>query len=650
MPDAGFEDRARTGTLIAAVRDGEPIGYALYDLPRNEVRLRQLCVQSAARRGGIAQLLVDEICRRHPERVGIRVRCRSDYPAHEAWPGLGFTPLNEAPGRSQHGHPLTDWSLRFAHPDLLSFSPEADARPAVAVDANVFYDWHQDRPDCVESRILLQDWVADEVELVVTDELEHDIARSGSAETRRESRRHLERVRHVRPTDDEWRPVFESLRARRGTATQPTDSDFGHVARAVAGGAEYLVTRDEKLLAFADAIGECAVITVLRPSRLASALDEARRSDAYQPAQLQGTAFQTAPALEYDEDELVRAFINSSEGEKRGGFLSPLRSLAARSAVDARAVRAGDGQLVGIFVREATNLGSEVSLLRVKPGPRSATIARQLLSLQRQRQLAVGGGTIELTDPHPSKQVREALPLESFSPTTNGWQCQVIPAMTDYECLTRGDHGAVDLSESIGARDPCIGRAEAAALERRFWPLRVLSSDLPSFLIPIRRQWAEDLFDTNLSSETLFDRPTRLGMSCEHVYYRKPANANGLAAPARLLWFVASSKIPRWRPGEIRAVSLLDELVVERPRTLFRRFEHLGVYDLAQVEHAAGRHGIVMGLRFSHTELLSRPIPVSQLRELAFASMGIKHPPLQSPWPINEHMFVNAYREGTGRD
>ena len=49
LPDEGFVDRARKGTLLAAVQDERLLGYVLYDLPRRNITIRHLCVSGEAR-------------------------------------------------------------------------------------------------------------------------------------------------------------------------------------------------------------------------------------------------------------------------------------------------------------------------------------------------------------------------------------------------------------------------------------------------------------------------------------------------------------------------------------------------------------------------------------------------------------------------
>jgi hypothetical protein len=134
-------------------------------------------------------------------------------------------------------------------------------------------------------------------------------------------------------------------------------------------------------------------------------------------------------------------------------------------------------------------------------------------------------------------------------------------------------------------------------------------------------------------------------LSREHVYYRSPANADGIHAPARVLWYVTGSG-PAQRESHVRALSQIVEVIVDDWRTLYRRFARLGVYEERQVRAAADRHGRVMALRFVDTELLHEPLSVSTLRELAADADERFHPPI-SPSSLGEHMFVTIYQRGS---
>ena len=112
LPDAGFTDRAAKGTLLIATGNGETVGYVLYDLPGDRVKIIHLCVATHARRSGVASALIAEVSTRHRDRRGLQLRCRRDFPANELWPRLGFRAIRDVPGRSRAGHLLTVWRAR----------------------------------------------------------------------------------------------------------------------------------------------------------------------------------------------------------------------------------------------------------------------------------------------------------------------------------------------------------------------------------------------------------------------------------------------------------------------------------------------------------------------------------------------------------
>jgi len=47
LPDSAFTERAEQGTLLVALDGDAVVGYALFDLPRDEIRLVQLVVAEA---------------------------------------------------------------------------------------------------------------------------------------------------------------------------------------------------------------------------------------------------------------------------------------------------------------------------------------------------------------------------------------------------------------------------------------------------------------------------------------------------------------------------------------------------------------------------------------------------------------------------
>lgn len=489
LPDQGFADRARKGTLLAAVIAGRLVGYVLYDLPRQDVKVVQLCVAPDARRIGVARALVEEVCGRHQDRVRLMLACRRDYEANPAWKALGFRPQGSRPGRSKAGHLLTIWVRGFGHPTL--FDVGSDDRPRAALDHNVFLDLHLDarvRPQGVESRYLLDDWIAEYVELCVTDEIFHEIHQHEDADERVAQQQWASEYRNVSAPSAAWEGLV-SIVARLAPAAG--DRDHRHVARAAAGGAAYLVSRDGELLKAATGIEETLAISVLRPEALIVRLDATRSESPYQPADLQGTALRQFAPPDRLHDEVIAALLNHGAGERLADLRSRLRpSLADPAQCDVRIVQTPHDRTVAGFVRRSDAGRLEIPLLRVVPGWRGAhVVARQLVFAQRRHAADHGLSQVVVTDAHLPRDVLTALPAESFEEIAGGWSCDV-------------QTGVVVASDGNNADS----NAQAAEAEVRCWPPKVLGAGIPTYMVAITVAFAEALLDPHLAAQSLLPR------------------------------------------------------------------------------------------------------------------------------------------------
>jgi hypothetical protein len=167
----------------------------------------------------------------------------------------------------------------------------------------------------------------------------------------------------------------------------------------------------------------------------------------------------------------------------------------------------------------------------------------------------------------------------------------------------------------------------------------VLGAGLPTYCVPIKPYWASELFDTELSSSQLFHRERDLALRREHVYYRTPTSAGGLRAPARILWYATGTG-----PGgkTMRGTSLLREISIDTPERLHRRYGRLGVYELDQVRSVESS-GMVMALRFTHTQLFAQPVPFAQYERVVKETTS-KSVAVAGPQPVDERVFATLCR------
>ena len=178
-----------------------------------------------------------------------------------------------------------------------------------------------------------------------------------------------------------------------------------------------------------------------------------------------------------------------------------------------------------------------------------------------------------------------------------------------------------------------------AAIERQLWPAKLIDPGLPTFIVSIWPQWAQHFFDADLGSQLLFGLREDLHLGVEGVYYRSIEN-NNLTVPGRVLWYV--SKGSGDGPMTIKACSQLEEVVVGKPKELFRRFQRLGVYEWRDVYATAGNDiaNDIVAFRFRMTERFKTPVGTNLLE-----SLGVKGP-FMSPRRISETQFASIYAKG----
>jgi len=628
LPDQGFSDRARKGTLLAALQGESLLGYVLYDLPRRNITIRHLCVATSARGRGVARKLIEAVASRHKHRQRIDLWCRDDYELSGMWKTLGFRPQVSRPGRSKEGHMLTAWVLDLDDSSYLTLLDDYQAECAMAaLDHNVFLDLHIEvsrRPQAEESRYLLEDWLGDYVELCVTDEIFHEIHNHPDVQERSIEQRWANEHRRISKPSDDWQALIDEVSE---LAPKAGDADHRHVARAIAAGADYFVSRDADLLDATEAVENALGLAILPPAALIVRLDRERADDPYQPIALAGTSLDQLSPTEDMHDEVLAALLNNAAGERRSELASRLRPiLADRNNHEVQVIKATDGRVIAGFARRVVRQSLEVSFLRVAPQPGSNVVARQLVFAQRKSAADLRLEEARITDPHASKDVQDVLKREHFEEAADGWTSCVQVGLKDV--------AQVDLQHPRPMT--------ASEYEDRYWPAKITGAGVPSYLVPIKIPFAEGL---GLAEPTLLPRELGLGLNREHVYYRSTQNDRRVSPGARILWYVSGGTSAQPR-GAIRAVSHVAEVVVGPPRTLHARFERFGVYSLKEVlEHVDG-NGNVMALRFVNTERLDRPIDLDELNAL-WASEGQRFVAPVSPALIDEHMFCLIYQRSS---
>jgi len=185
------------------------------------------------------------------------------------------------------------------------------------------------------------------------------------------------------------------------------------------------------------------------------------------------------------------------------------------------------------------------------------------------------------------------------------------------------------------------------SIEEFLFPAKITDGAIPSFIVPIKPRWAHNLFDEKLANQTIFGtQKTQLALNREAVYYKSKRGAKKLkpGVTGRILWYVSQDK-DRGYTGvsAIRACSRLDEVIIGKPRDLYRLFRNLGIYEWSDIFKLTNNdeNQEIMALRFSDTELFKRPVPLKQIQQILKNNST-----MQSPRFIPPNTFAIIYKLG----
>jgi predicted nucleic acid-binding protein len=553
------------------------------------------------------------------------------------------------------------WYLDYGQPTLFSQADEfpAGGRRTVVVDSNVFFDLQDPlSAKTEEARALQADWLSDLIELCVTEEIFSEIHRAKDAAERQRRRAFVSNFRILKPSTEEESEKFEQLRVLiPGTLSDNDRSDLLHLAKAIASGAHYFVTRDEGVLERSAALDEKFGIGVLRPTDLIIKIDETYRAAEYSPARLAGTL---SPIQRVSQDKIAtlsRHFQAFSRREPKHEFVTRIRStLTDPKAREAFIISDADGEEIALYVLDWSSPHEvTIPVLRIRDRSRAASLCRYIvwrtLSAAREKAREL----VRIGEDYLPDGAAEVLGELSFAPDAAGkWTKINIDIVGTFE--SAGVHLS-ELAKTGPSPATLINVAQShlrdgaranspeivARLERTFWPLKLTDGVIENFIVPIRAHWAAQLFDEGLANQLLFGSEDRLAISVANVYYRAPSPRLP-RAPSRVLWYVSDDDHYAGTMA-IRAVSHVTQVRVGPAKALFSQFRRLGVYEWKDVAKVVKKHGEVLAFVFTHTELFRSPVPRSEVMQFLREETGRENP-LVGPVAVPSRCFFKIYKRG----
>jgi hypothetical protein len=360
-------------------------------------------------------------------------------------------------------------------------------------------------------------------------------------------------------------------------------------------------------------------------------LHKSFRPSDYSPIRLQGLRINRRPIR--TEEELL-PFQRFGAGEPKSEWLRTIRAVVASSGhhtVEVVEIEGGP-PLIAVALDRSCPRTLRLCFLRALNTPRTGTLLRNLLAELMLAAQSEGRTSVTILDEGPG-EVQDALLACGFEGARDG----VLVRFT-----LRGIVGREEAMQQIQSFLPDAtvdAKEDAGALERRYWPLKIVDAGLRTYIVPIRRYWATQLFDKELARQELFGVPAGPALALENAYY----SASKISIPpgSRILWYVSGDM------GEVRAVSVCLETDVDTASRLSCRYGQLGVFKWSDVlSKASGdARARLKVYRFARTELLTKPVTFGRVAELISTHMGSKNQ-LQSPVHVAEEVFIHVYREG----
>ena len=638
LPRKALQNYLEKGTVLGAkTDDGQLVGYLLYADRYDYFRITHLCVLEEYQRQGIAKRLVNDLKRIADTQKVIKLNCRRDFPAHDLWQKLGFVALGEKPGKSKEGRLLTIWHCTLASDDQLQLfqAKSSDETLDIIIDAQIVFDFYEPDSDKTEpSKALLADSLVDSLNLWITDELFNEIHRHDDPEHREESRRNANNFYQV-DADPHLVERFDKLLRKFLPSQRPSQiSDIRQLAKAAASNVNTFVTRDRNLLKKSKEIADHTRLEVLDPVNLIIQFHELSERQSYSPNRIVGLNLcwyrlesKNLASLPFD------SFLEYKE--TTGRFRQKLDALIAHpDRYECQLLQSGNEIIAIRVLTSSSNKILTISLARVAVSANQPLFGRFLIA-----------DTV-------SKAVENNLDMVKFE--ASALTPSLIPDLLEMGFIKYSDSFVrLCFSRRFSRQNVLYAISKLCPeslsnyqdmsnlkLERCCSPLDLEETNQRYFLIPIRPNYAMNLIDRQQSANDLFGGDPHVLLRWDNVYYRKVNRHKMIKAPGRILWYVSNPS------KKVIAVSRLDEVVIDTPKELFRKFKKFGILEWNDLFKMCDGDPSkeLMALRFSHTFLFREPISLEVLKSVFEAHVaGLS---LQGPLKLSPKIFHSLYQKG----
>jgi len=658
LPERAFEEYAEKKRILALVDEDEVLAYVLFRFKKSELIIVHLCVSTLHRNKGYARVLIDELEKRNSEHIShMKLSCRRDYNLDAFWTKLGFVPFGESPGRATTKQTvLTKW-IRYNQfsENLFTVVPDSQNNLHIILDTNVVIDLCEGGNE--EVNALRQDYLGVYVNFKISRHVLDEINRSSDSQNRQKHLAYANSRFTLLGVYDEqvYNAVLaDLLRAKPCDLKSNKWYDLSHIAFSIASDASAFVTSDLEWLGtgISEYIYDKYGLRIVSPGELIKYVDELDSPNAYSPVKLQGLDIDFGEMKQSDFSEVVNAFHFLYNEGRKSVFERDLRLMMAHpEKYKLMLVKSVNGPMALIVYQVEHNimLVKRILLDKKKVGiSLQNTLTKRLAFklLETANHLGVCYIQIEreLLDNSVINAFVESGYLVDESIVYRVLENSVLEPKDLKEYLfldnqSQLNHAIIKYRDIATKLTPSV--KSTIDLEKALWPLKINARNVPCFVVPIRADYAKELFDEKLQDEnmSLFCVQKREpALSIENVYF-KNSRQSIKVSPARILWYVSQSN--DIGTGAIRATSYLDEVEIGTAKVLYKKYNRLGVLSWDQLKKFADDDRVAV-YKFSYTELFDRTVELKRVRSIT----NKPNATFQSYLEINTAQYLQIYEEG----
>ena len=657
LPYQAFEKYASDNQLIGIFDEesDDLMGYLLYRISFNRVTIVHCCINEDHRKKNIALKLVDYLKNNTKQFEGIKLSCRNDYGINKVWESFNFVPVKEKKGRSKLGLPLTVWWFPHYQNNLLSQISdfEISNKIVAVIDMNVFLDIKEKRED--ESLALNSNWLLSEAILFVTREINVEINRSKTQKQKESSRQLLAHYNELPFRDeDEYKNILADLKLVFPLKSQNDKSDLNHIAYSIVGGAHFFITRDQEILNKGDYFKIKYNLIIYRPSDFITHLDENIQVTKYQPQRLVGTNINSKSVNTSNINHFINIFLKPTE--KKHQFDKIIRnSLSLPNDFELITISKDDLLLAFIIFDRTSNSELKIPVFRFLKDELKITLSKHLLFKTILTSIKEDRISIEITEQYLDHDIIDVIKEARFVNVENSWRKINLKGIIEEKNILTEISKKNDISfNTKDTLNEILKKTECYidddqflinySIERHLSPIKIKELEIPTYIVAIQPQWAEQLFDDKSDEKlALFEPDYELLLNRENVYYRS-AFPKILKSPARILWYISENKATGGK-GRINASSYIDEIFIDEPKKLYKQFKQLGIYKWKHISETAKDSNEVMAFVFSDTEIFKNSVSLSKIKTL-IKKLENKNFMALSPVEIKTETYLALYKLG----